>query len=89
MSYAALSAIANLENDELAIAKKLIYEPCGFKCSSIKVEPESSAYKACNFKLDKIFAKHRKAKITPTKVGQFVTLWRLNLSQTVLLRDKL
>jgi hypothetical protein len=62
--------------NELVIAQKLIYEPCGFKCTSISTEPESSAYAACDFKLNKINVKFRKAKITPTKVGQFVTFWK-------------
>ncbi len=64
------------KNDELALAKKLIYEPCGFKLFSIKAEAEGSAYKACDFKLNKTFTKYREAKITPTKIGQFVTFWK-------------
>lgn len=62
--------------DEFALAKKLIYKPCGYKATSPVAELESSDYQACDFKLGKISVKFRTAKITPTKVGQFVTLWK-------------
>ncbi|MET3128171.1 hypothetical protein ABID42_003290 [Arcicella rosea] len=64
--------------NELNLAKKLLYEPCGFKCSEPVSELESAEYGACDFKLDDLNIKYRIAKITPTKTGQFVTLWKRN-----------
>jgi hypothetical protein len=39
-------------------------------------EAESEEYAASEFKLNHFRIKFRVAKITPTKVGQFVTLWK-------------
>lgn len=39
-------------------------------------EPESAEYGACTFEMDGQSVKFRVAKITPKKVGQFVTLWK-------------
>lgn len=42
------------------------------------MEMESTDYNACEFKLDELTLKFRVAKITPTKIGQFVTIWKRN-----------
>jgi hypothetical protein len=55
-----------------------LYQRCGFKCSEPKAETESAEYEACTFSLNDYSIKYRLAKITPTKVGQFVTLWKRN-----------
>lgn len=39
-------------------------------------EMESKEYSACTFKLNNQIITFRVAKITPTKIGQFVTLWK-------------
>lgn len=62
--------------DSLILAKKFIYEPCGYKITAFAKDVESSEYEACDFKLDKTSVKFRKGKITPTKIGQFVTVWK-------------
>lgn len=62
----------------LQIVKKLIYDPCGFEVTNVQVESESMAYDACSFLLDNRLIIHRSSKITPTKSGQFVTLWKRN-----------
>jgi hypothetical protein len=62
--------------NELLLSQKMIYEPCGYRLTELVFEPENVDYQSCNFKLNKIFIKFRKSKITPTKVGQFVTLWK-------------
>lgn len=54
----------------------MIYEPCGYRLTDLVIEPEGVRYQACGFRLNEIFVKFRKAKITPSKVGQFVTLWK-------------
>lgn len=69
-------------SDLLAIHQALneiqhrVYDSLGFQCSQPIMEPESSEYGACGFELNSLSIKFRVAKITPTKVGQFVTLWK-------------
>lgn len=41
-------------------------------------EEEGAEYGAGNFLLEQTHIKTRSSKITPTKIGQFVTLWRRN-----------
>ena len=68
----------------LASAKELIYHKCDFDFSELKLEKESIEYDACTFKLNGKSVIHRSAKITPLKIGQFVTVWKRNESgQTV------
>ncbi len=61
-------------------SKKLIFDPCNFKYTDPVPELESREYGACEFTLNanknKFFVKFRTAKITPTKVGQFVVIWK-------------
>jgi hypothetical protein len=40
------------------------------------MEAESAEYSACVFELNNLSIRFRTAKITPTKNGQFVTLWK-------------
>lgn len=61
---------------DLFVAKKLIYEPSGFTITKLIKEEESEEYGACEFEINKKRIKFRVGKITPTKVGQFVTLWK-------------
>jgi len=65
---------------DLLAAQKLIYEPLGFVCTNITKEAESEEYGAFVFDLNNQninrCIKFRVAKITPTKNGQFVTLWK-------------
>lgn len=57
---------------------KLIFKPCGLALSCFKAELESQEYYASNFQINGLKVKFRKAKITPTKTGQFVTIWKRN-----------
>ncbi|MEU7576406.1 MepB family protein [Streptomyces sp. NPDC041068] len=66
---------AGLHGDLLA-AKTLVYDTSGFACSQPVPEPESAEYAAYGFTLDGLSVAFRAAKTTPTKVGQFVTVWR-------------
>ena len=61
---------------DLLDAKNSLYDLHGFKCSQPIMEPESKEYGAYTFEIDGFFIRFRVAKITPTKVGQFVTLWK-------------
>src|ERR1700760_1691320 len=57
-------------------AQERIYEPLGLICNNIQKEAESSEYGACTFEMGGRRIMFRVAKITPTKGGQFVTLWK-------------
>ncbi|MFG2722045.1 MepB family protein [Streptomyces sp. NPDC048416] len=62
--------------DDLVVAKALAYDPCGFTCSQPVPEAESAAYAAHEFTLDGLSVRFRAARTTPTKAGQFVTVWK-------------
>ena len=63
---------------DLELIDKLVFKTCGLEFSNFETELESQEYSACNFRLDKQNVKFRIAKITPTKTGQFVTIWKRN-----------
>ena len=66
----------NIPND-LISAIKNIYKPAGMQITATPSrEAESSEYGACRFDLNQCHIAFRVAKITPTKIGQFVTLWK-------------
>jgi len=72
--------IINSFHCDLKIAKELIYDKCGFYLANPKLNSESAAYGACSFELGGKTIQHRVSKITPTKTGQFVTIWKRNKS---------
>ena len=43
-----------------------------------KLDKEATSYKGCSYEIDGIKIIERTAKITPTKIGQFVTCWKRN-----------
>lgn len=61
---------------ELLAAQKLAYERMGLVYKNLVQELESQEYGACTFELNDKIIKFRIAKITPTKIGQFVTFWK-------------
>jgi hypothetical protein len=65
---------------DIRIIKELVYDKCKIKCNigDLILEKESAKYAGCSLKLNACYAKLRIAKITPTKKGQFVTLWKRN-----------
>lgn len=63
-------------HDDLLATKALLYDPLGLTCSQPTPEPESAEYGAHAFTLDGLDVRFRVAKTTPTKVGQFVTVWQ-------------
>uniref|UniRef100_A0AAU2VHB9 MepB family protein n=1 Tax=Streptomyces sp. NBC_00003 TaxID=2903608 RepID=A0AAU2VHB9_9ACTN len=65
---------------DLVRAKALVYDPSGFTCSPPIPEAESAEYGAHEFTLDGLAVRFRVAKTTPTKAGQFVTVWRRSAS---------
>jgi hypothetical protein len=71
--------IKELPKDFIQI-KKMLLAIGNFEITQPILEPESSEYGACAFVLNNLNIRYRTAKITPTKTGQFVTLWkRINL----------
>ncbi|WP_459651108.1 MepB family protein [Kitasatospora sp. Ki12] len=61
---------------DLVAAKALVYDRCGFSCSQPVPESESADYAAHEFTLDGLAVRFRAARTTPTKAGQFVTVWK-------------
>ena len=61
---------------DLLATKRLAYEQNGYTCSTPRKEAESAEYGAYAFELNGHAIRFRVAKITPTKVGHFVTLWK-------------
>ena len=68
----------NSFHSDLKTAKELVYDPCNFDFSNPKLNSESTEYAACSFELNAKIIQHRVSKITPTKTGQFVTIWKRN-----------
>ncbi len=62
----------------LKLAKELVYDKSDFEFSNLHLNTESSEYSACTFNLNGKNILYRKSKITPKKVGQFVTIWKRN-----------
>ena len=63
---------------DLQLAEKLLYNECGFQLQHLVWNPESANYAACSFELNTYKIQFRVANITPTKIGQFVTIWKRN-----------
>ncbi|APA00390.1 MepB family protein [Flavobacterium commune] len=55
---------------------ELVFNKLGLEIKSISLEKESADYNPCQLLLNEKKALFRTAKITPTKTGQFVTLWK-------------
>ena len=68
-------AIEELPKDIIQI-KKILLKIGDFEITQPIIESESSEYGACTFVLNNLNIRFRTAKITPTKTGQFVTLWK-------------
>lgn len=63
---------------EIDLLNKRLFTPCALLLKTVTAEPESQDYLAHRLTQDNKEVAFRKAKITPTKVGQFVTLWKRN-----------
>jgi hypothetical protein len=72
------SAAPNSTNIEFNNAKNLVYNPCNFNCTDPHPQKESTEYFAATFRINDMNIVYRVAKITPTKIGQFVTVWKRN-----------
>ena len=65
-----------MSSSDLLLTQTHVFDQCGFTYTKPIQEIESADYNACYFKLNDLHIRFRTAKITPTKVGQFVTLWK-------------
>lgn len=65
-------------NYNLTEIKTKVYDKCSFQISNVNIELEGKEYDACQFKLNRLKIICRSSKITPKKVGQFVTFWKRN-----------
>lgn len=74
-SYSNITLTESIHPDFFAI-KNQVYDANGFFCSHLSKEEESTEYEACAFRLNDLLVRFRVAKITPSKVGQFVTVWK-------------
>ncbi|MET0527823.1 MAG: MepB family protein [Microvirga sp.] len=66
---------ATIPRDLVELAKH-VFAPIGLTCSKVETELESREYGAVMLELGHLSARFRVAKITPRKVGQFVTIWK-------------
>ena len=67
--------VKNLPADFYTI-EKIVFDQLGAKFQNVQVEAESQEYGALSLQFNDSAVKFRVAKITPTKIGQFVTLWK-------------
>ena len=63
---------------ELNKIESLFIKNYGQKITNLTIENACDEYFGFNFQIEKLNFKFRKSKITPKKVGQFVTLWKRN-----------
>lgn len=60
-----------------------VYKKCFLEVSNFRMEMESKEYDACQFNLNDVKIISRNAKITPKKVGQFVTFWKREINHPI------
>ncbi|MHA7304787.1 MepB family protein [Arthrobacter sp. TMN-49] len=65
-----------ISHPSLLATRAAVWNPAGLACDDVRSEPESAEYAAHRLTLGGRQALFRVAKTTPTKVGQFVTLWQ-------------
>jgi hypothetical protein len=68
----------NLFYSDLKVVNEIVYDKCGFDLTNLKQNLESTEYEACSFILNRKTIQYRISKITPTKTGQFVIIWKRN-----------
>ena len=61
---------------EIEVLNNLIFKPLKLNITEIIPDLECEDYFGFNFKINETRIKFRKSKLTPKKVGQFVTFWK-------------
>lgn len=69
--------------DDLKRIEDLIFKVKGHKIKNLTKDKESEEYFGYDFQIDSLNIKFRISKITPKKVGQFVTLWKRNAENQI------
>ena len=64
--------------DNLQNIKILLSDVGSFELKNLNTHSEGIEYGACHFELNDLKIEYRVSKITPTKTGQFVTIWKRN-----------
>jgi hypothetical protein len=62
----------------LNLIKEVLYDQAGLLFDRFIEHREGGDYAACSFELNGLRVEHRSARITPTKQGLFVTIWKRN-----------
>ncbi|MFP3831623.1 MepB family protein [Chryseobacterium sp. SIMBA_028] len=62
----------------IKIIEERVFQPLGLEYSNAEEDHECKEYSGFNFTLNHFKIKFRISKITPTKTGQFVTIWKRN-----------
>ena len=62
----------------LQILKESIYDKYNLVLTNFNLNKESKEYEAYSLKLNNQIIQYRPTKITPTKTGQFVSIWKRN-----------
>jgi hypothetical protein len=78
MSVKKSIALTDSYPEALQVIAALVYEKCNLDLKNPELHNESTEYGACSFTINTKKIQHRVAKITPTKSGQFVTIWKRN-----------
>ena len=68
----------NIKIAEINLLNELVFKSCNQIITDLEPEAESQEYGAHRFKLNDKKIIFRVAKITPTKTGQFVSIWKRN-----------
>jgi len=80
MNITTLSIDSKPISNDLLSAIEIVFCKADLKIAALQKEKESQEYNAYRFQLNHKNICYREAKITPTKTGQFVTLWKRNLT---------
>ena len=65
-------------HSDLQTMKHLVYDKLNLEFENLILHSEGEEYGACRFDINRQKIEHRVSKITPTKAGQFVTIWKRN-----------
>ncbi|TKH12676.1 mep operon protein MepB, partial [Bacillus wiedmannii] len=62
-------------NDTIRNLNNLVYKPNNLMITNLIEEKQNAEYVGCLFHLNKKTIRFRVSKITPNKIGQFVSFW--------------
>lgn len=68
----------SITSSDLLLSKESVFDKADLQITSLQKESESEEYSAFRFQINSKDICYREAKITPTKTGQFVTIWKRN-----------